>query len=141
MSRGPPGSTRSATLLPSTTLFLSMITKIVKRQRVGFGVFLGLQVTDEVRLTAKNGLDRLTGLNRADVDFRRGQCEHVSARVHLVHQRRNDRDGADAGETHCRNIDEVTTADTGFTGIFRRFTLIKRCHSTALVPCSFSQVR
>src|SRR3546814_4228588 len=65
------------------TLFERLrITKIAKRHSVGFGDFLGRQVTDEERLTAKNGLDRLTGLNRADVDFRRGQCEHVRSEEH-----------------------------------------------------------
>src|SRR3546814_3620947 len=91
------------------TLFERLrITKIAKRHSVGFGDFLGRQVTDEERLTAKNGLARLTGLNRADVDFRRGQCEHVSARVHLVHQRRNDRGGADArSEEHTSELQSL----------------------------------
>src|SRR3546814_4301408 len=64
------------------TLFERLrITKIAKRHSVGSGDILGRQGTEVERLTAKNGLDRQTGLKRANVDFGRGQREHVSARV------------------------------------------------------------
>ena len=59
----------------------------------------------------------------ADVDFGRGQSEHVGRGAHLRDQGKDDRGGSDTGKTDSGDIDEVAAANavTGFRSAFGLF--------------------
>src|SRR3546814_858346 len=149
MIQRPTRSTRTYTLFPYTTLFRSaeMGADAERYQPVfvaGLGALVdrlrvaqfaerhllrrldlgGDEIADEDRLLAPARLDRLSGLDRRNVDLGRRQREHVGRWVHLMDQRKYQRGGADAGKADGGDVDKIPAPDaifdvgveTGFTG-------------------------
>ncbi len=65
-------------------------------------------------LLAEHGLDGLTSLNRASVNFSRAFGQNICRRSHLADQRNQRGDTAHARRTDCRNIDEIAPPNPTF---------------------------
>ena len=105
------------------------ITERADRNLVRLGNFGRCQVTNENRLLAPAGLDRLTRLNRRNVDFDRRQRAHIGARVHLVDERQCNCSGTYARPANCSNMNEIPATNAFFT---QRFHLACFCHAFRL---------
>jgi hypothetical protein len=77
------------------------------------------QVADEHRLLAEHGLDRLSRLDRRDVDLRGAFRQDVRRRTHLPHQRPDGGKAAHSRKTYGRDIDEIAPPHT-FSGTISR---------------------
>ncbi len=112
------------------------VAKLAQRHGIRRLDLLRGQVADEHRLLAPHGLDRLPRRDLGNVYLGGGERQHVGRRAHLRDQRKRDRDDADSGEAHGRDIEEVAAANA--VAAFAVIDTLSRClrgHAHPLDAC------